>query len=67
MNDQFAVGTLITMEPYMNVYDTILQLLDIGCIFNAEALLDSALKGVNVFRFPFKTAIIRDTEYLNHL
>jgi hypothetical protein len=67
MNDQFALGTMVTMEPYMNVYDTILQSLDAGCIFNAEALLDAALNGIQVYRFPFKTAIIRDTEYSNHL
>ena len=66
MFDQFALGTLDTIQPYMNAYNQIETLLENGIMFNAEVLLDNALKGKKIFRFPFKTRIIRDGHGYNY-
>jgi hypothetical protein len=59
MFDQFAFGTIQSMEPYMNAYDHIQTLLQNGFIFNAERILDFCLKNIHVFRFTFHTRLIR--------
>ena len=58
--DQFALGTVDTIQPYMNVYNHIQTLLEKGVMFNPEVLLEYALKDQTIFRFPFHTRLIRD-------
>ena len=64
--DQFAFGTLNTMEPYMTVYDHLESALQAGCPFNAEILLKTILENTTIHRFPFKTQIICDTSCYIH-
>jgi hypothetical protein len=59
--DQFALGTLLSIQPYMNVYNHIQTLLENHVTFNSEVLLEYALKGLHIFRFPFHTRLIRHT------
>jgi hypothetical protein len=66
VNDQFALGSYESMEVYMNVIDNMIPYIDSGTEFVSEAILGRHLRDYRILRFPFKTAIIRDTEYAIH-
>ena len=66
INDQFALGSFESMESYMSVYDKMRLYLDSGTQCIAEAILGRHLQDLPIHRFPYKTAIIRDTEYSDH-
>lgn len=50
----------------MTVYDHLESALQAGCPFNAEILLNTILEKTNIYRFPFKTQIIRDASCYIH-
>jgi hypothetical protein len=73
INDKFAFGTMEAMENYMNVYSDFIRILESNKTNRgaglAEIILRDHLMSVNTvpYRFPFKSVIIRDTEYLDHI
>ena len=61
INDQIAIGKTEVVLTYLNLYESITDILDKGCIFNPELLLQNylAMMDIKVFRFDFKYEIVR--------
>lgn len=61
INDQFAVGNVMTISTYLQTYNSLFEFLESGILFHPETLLRDFLqsKKVNIHRFSIKYFIQR--------